>query len=83
MKKKVWSIKLNGLSTMCTLENGVLLDINCKGDTRISYTKQQIEVYKIIARNCIEYRLTILKGCIWGPGILTQMSDMTLRFVIK
>ena len=83
MNKKVWSIEINKESNICTLNTGVDLEIGYKGNTRISYTKQEIEVYKLIARNYVEYRMIMLKGCIWGPGTLTQMSNMTLRFVMK
>lgn len=83
MDKEIWSIEINGVSSICTFDTGVYLDIDCKGDARVSYTPQTIDIYVKIYGKYEDFRMKILKGCIWGPGVLTQMSDMTLKFVMK
>ena len=83
MSKKVWSKKLRRNDDICTFNSGVVLGRGLCNDARISYSNQEIEIYTLQWNGYKDYRGTITRGCLFGPGILTQMSNMTLKFIIK
>ena len=83
MPKEVWSTELNRNGSFCIFKSGVTIDQDCMGDSRISYTRQNVDIYTKRAHSPLEYRITLLTGCVWGPGTLTQLSNMTLKFVLK
>ena len=78
MKKKVWGIELKDDDCCWVDSSGVITDIDCVYTARISYTEQIVDIYKKNYKQGLIYKITLQKGCIWGPGTLILMSDMTL-----
>ena len=83
MNKKVWSIELNEDDYCWVSPAGIFLDTDCKDEALISYKEQIVDIYMEISKQNLKYKITLQKGGIWGPGTLLQMSDMTLKFVMK
>ena len=83
MNKKIWDIELKEDDCCWISPTGVIIDIDCKYTARVSYKKQIIDIYMKNYKQHLEYRISLLKGYVWGPGILSQMSHMVLKFVPK
>ena len=83
MNKEIWSTKLGRNDDICIFDSGVVLGRAKSNDARISYSNQEIDLWEEISYRCNDYRGTITRGCFFGPGILTQMSNMTLKFIMK
>ena len=83
MSKIVGTIELKENEYVCTFKSGVTAWNGKFTNARISYTQQEIQLWKEISYRCNSYRGTITQGCLFGPGALFQRSNMTLKFVMK
>ena len=83
MTKIVGTIKLKENDYVCNLRSGVTIWDGKFTKARISYTQQEIQLWKEISYRCNRYKGTVMQGCLFGPGTLFQRSNMTLKFVMK
>ena len=77
--KVVWKEHLGRNNHVCSFDDGVVISYVFNVDeARASYTPQDIEIYTKKG-----FKGIMLKGCLWGPGTLSQLSNMSLKFVME